>query len=88
MRNIIDDVTSHIAPSTSKKYGDKYLNISMVHNPSHLEAQNPVAMGKARSKQQIYGKDKVLSIQVHGDAAVCAQGIVSETLCLSKTPNF
>ncbi len=49
----------------------------MVHNPSHLEAQNPVAMGKTRSKQHIYGKNKVLSIQVHGDAAVCAQGIVS-----------
>ena len=33
-------------------------------------------MGKARSKQHFYGKDKVLNIQVHGDAAICAQGIV------------
>jgi probable 2-oxoglutarate dehydrogenase E1 component DHKTD1 len=48
----------------------------MVHNPSHLEAQNPVSMGKARSKIHLYGIDKVLNIQVHGDAAICAQGIV------------
>ena len=45
-------------------------------------------MGKTHSKQHIYGKDKVLNVQVHGDAAVCAQGIVAETLCLSKTPKF
>lgn len=45
-------------------------------------------MGKAHSKQQLYGNDKVLNVQVHGDAAVCAQGIVFQTLCLAKTPNF
>lgn len=86
--NIIDDVTSHIAQSTTKQYGERKLKVTMVHNPSHLEAQNPVSLGKAYSKQQLHGKDSVINVQVHGDAAVCAQGIVFETQCLAKTPNF
>jgi len=45
-------------------------------------------MGKARSKIHLYGRDKVLNIQVHGDAAICAQGIVYESLCLGKVPKF
>ena len=88
LRNIIDDVTSHIAHSSTKKYGQKKVNVSLIHNPSHLQAQNPVSMGKVKSKQQIYGKDKVLNVQVHGDSAVCAQGIILESLCLAKTPNY
>jgi probable 2-oxoglutarate dehydrogenase E1 component DHKTD1 len=72
----IDDVTSHVAQSTIKDYNGKKLKVTLVHNPSHLEAQNPVSMGKAHSKQQFHGMDKVLNVQVHGDAAVCAQGIV------------
>ena len=64
------------------------MKIILVHNPSHLEAQNPVSMGKARSKQTFYGKEKVLNIQVHGDAAFCAQGIAYESLLLGKVPKF
>ncbi len=60
----------------------------MVHNPSHLEAQNPVSMGKTRSKQNKFGKDKVLNLQVHGDAAISGQGIVYESFCLGKVPKF
>lgn len=45
-------------------------------------------MGKTRSKQHIYGKDKVINVQVHGDAAFSAQGIVYESFCLNNTPNF
>lgn len=75
LRNILDDVTSHISHSITKTYGSKTLDVSMVHNPSHLEAQNPVSMGKTRSKIQHKGKGKVLNVIVHGDAAVCAQGI-------------
>lgn len=88
LNNVIDDVTSHVAQSTTKDYNGNKLKVTLVHNPSHLQAQNPVSMGKAHSKQQLYGNDKVLNVQVHGDAAVCAQGVVFETLCLAKTPNF
>ena len=72
----MDDVTSHVSQSIVKNYHGKDLKITMVHNPSHLEAQNPVSMGKARSKQHFHGVDKVLNIQVHGDAAICGQAIV------------
>jgi len=34
--NVIDDVTSHLAQSTTKKYGNKQLKVTLVHNPSHL----------------------------------------------------
>lgn len=67
---------SHIAQSVEKDYNGKKIKITLVHNPSHLEAQNPVSMGKTRSKMINHTKDDVLNIQVHGDAAMCAQGIV------------
>ena len=43
----------------------------MVHNPSHLEAQNPVSMGKSKAKADVTNRDgkEVLNIQIHGDAA-------------------
>lgn len=86
-----DDVTSHIAQSVVKKYqtpkGEKSIHISTVHNPSHLEAQNAVSMGKTRSKQLTTKKD-YMNIQIHGDAAFSAQGIVYESLCLAKVPYF
>lgn len=73
---VVDDVVSHIAQSVRKEYNGKKTKITLVHNPSHLEAQNPVSMGKARSKMINHTEDDVLNIQVHGDAAICAQGIV------------
>lgn len=45
-------------------------------------------MGKARSKMLNHSGDKVLNIQVHGDAAICAQGIVYESILLGKVPKF
>lgn len=72
----------------------------MLHNPSHLEAVNPVAMGKARSKQQslrdgAFNDDRckefgseVMSVVVHGDAAIPGQGINQECLMMAYTPNF
>ena len=85
---VVDDVVSHVAQSVRKNYNGKETKITMVHNPSHLEAQNPVSMGKARSKMIGQDKDDVLNIQVHGDAAICAQGIVFESMLLSRVPKF
>jgi probable 2-oxoglutarate dehydrogenase E1 component DHKTD1 len=85
---VIDDVTSHASQSITKKYNGKDLKITMVHNPSHLEAQNPVSMGKTKSKQHFHGFDKVLNIQVHGDSAICGQGIVYESFVLGKVPKY
>lgn len=73
--------------------------MTMLPNPSHLEAVNPVCVGKARARQ-LTKRDypyidspsptssKVLCLQVHGDASFSAQGIVAETLCLSSLPHF
>ena len=65
------------------------LHVTMLHNPSHLEAVNPVAMGKSRAKQMARFDsesaecalgDKVMCIQLHGDAAFTGQGVVMESL--------
>jgi 2-oxoglutarate dehydrogenase E1 component len=73
----------------------KSLNMHLVSNPSHLEAVDPVAMGRARAKQTRRGADgpivdrsrstlnKVWPIVMHGDAAFAGQGIWAETLNLA-----
>lgn len=55
----------------------------MMHNPSHLELINPSSLGKTRAKQDVKGRDKVLNIQFHGDAAFAAQGVVYENFAIS-----
>ena len=78
----------------------KKVHVSLIQNPSHLEAANPVALGKARARQMhkyeseiknepdCYIGDKVFCIQMHGDAAFTGQGVVTETLGLSNLPHF
>jgi 2-oxoglutarate dehydrogenase E1 component len=60
-------------------------------NPSHLEAVDPLVEGKARAKQ-FYANDtdrnKVLSLQLHGDAAFSGQGIVYEIMQMSGLPSY
>eukprot|EP00761_Pharyngomonas_kirbyi_P013892 gb/GECH01013921.1/.p1 GENE.gb/GECH01013921.1/~~gb/GECH01013921.1/.p1 ORF type:complete len:928 (+),score=206.49 gb/GECH01013921.1/:1-2784(+) len=81
------DVLSHLYTSTDLDYGSgQPLRVSLLPNPSHLEAVNPVAMGKAKSK--ILEGDDAACILVHGDAAFTAQGIVSESFTLSNLKKF
>src|SRR6266702_4691170 len=69
----------------------KSINIHLVSNPSHLEAVDPVAMGRARAKLTRHGANgrndgahnKVVPIVMHGDAAFAGQGIWAETLNLA-----
>ncbi|CAG9863171.1 unnamed protein product [Phyllotreta striolata] len=91
------DVVSHFISSTDLTYDDQSVHVSLLYNPSHLEVVNPVSMGKTRAKQMIlkdgdYGdknwSDKVLNIQVHGDAAFAGQGVNQECLNLCKVPHF
>src|SRR6478609_2487629 len=59
------------------------IHIHLVSNPSHLEAVDPVTVGRTRAKQDRSGEDgsrKFLPLLVHGDAAFAGQGIVAETL--------
>jgi 2-oxoglutarate dehydrogenase E1 component len=90
-----DDVASHLAITTSKKFdrsASNPLTVSLLHNPSHLEAVNPVALGKTKAKQDDYpqkeGVEKVLSLQLHGDSAYAGQGIVPESLQMAYLTEF
>ncbi|XP_053207150.1 2-oxoadipate dehydrogenase complex component E1-like [Panonychus citri] len=92
------DVLSHLFTTVRLNYApEKQISVSLLPNPSHLEAVSPVVMGKARSKamrwkEGSYGLDNkesaILPIQIHGDAAFSGQGVIMETLALSGTPNF
>ena len=81
------DVKYHIgATGIYSGTSGKPVRIHMVSNPSHLEAVDPVALGRARAKQTRLGaggKGKVLPILMHGDAAFAGQGITAETLNLA-----
>eukprot|EP01133_Synstelium_polycarpum_P003618 gene3618-4146_t len=88
----IGDVLSHIGVSSDIEVADgKKLHVSLIQNPSHLEAADPTAVGKARAKQFYSGdvaREKTFCLQLHGDAAFSGQGVVTETLSLSQLPGF
>jgi 2-oxoglutarate dehydrogenase E1 component len=83
------DVKYHLGTSTDREFDGIKVHMSLVPNPSHLEAVNPVVLGKVRANQTIrddLGKDKhnqVLPVLLHGDAAFAGQGIVWECLGFS-----
>lgn len=78
--------------STHTNHNGKELYISLTSNPSHLEAVNPVVLGRARAKQRRLGdtveRRRVLPFLIHGDAAFAGQGLVAETLNLSALPGY
>ena len=95
------DVKYHVgATGTYVTPEGKSINIHIVSNPSHLEAVDPVAMGRARAKQTRHGADgpiidrsreslnKVWTIVMHGDAAFAGQGIWAETLNLADLKGY
>uniref|UniRef100_A0A8C1RKM3 oxoglutarate dehydrogenase (succinyl-transferring) n=1 Tax=Cyprinus carpio TaxID=7962 RepID=A0A8C1RKM3_CYPCA len=67
------------------------ITLSLMANPSHLEAVDPVVQGKTKA-EQFYGGDtegrRVMSILMHGDAAFAGQGVVYETFHLSELPSY
>jgi len=70
---------------------NKNIRMSVVANPSHLEAVNPVVAGKTRAEQFYRGDtegEKVMSILLHGDAAFAGQGVVYETMHLGELPDY
>uniref|UniRef100_G3NKN5 2-oxoadipate dehydrogenase complex component E1 n=1 Tax=Gasterosteus aculeatus aculeatus TaxID=481459 RepID=G3NKN5_GASAC len=95
------DVLSHLTSSVELDFGAaKPIHVTMLPNPSHLEAINPVAQGKTRARQQLRQEgdyspeenaqpgDQVVCLQVHGDGAFPGQGVVPETLTLSNLPHY
>ena len=85
------DVKYHLGTSADREIGGKTVHLSLAANPSHLEAVNPVVLGKVRAKQQQRGdaeRREVAGILMHGDAAFAGQGLVAESLELSELTGF
>lgn len=93
------DVLSHLSTSVDLQGYPGPLHASLLPNPSHLEGVSPVAVGKARARLQSldpvrYAKDSwggkypALPVQIHGDASFSAQGVIMETVAMSRLPEF
>ncbi|KAJ0044327.1 hypothetical protein Pint_06241 [Pistacia integerrima] len=86
------DVKYHLGTSYDRPTrGGKRIHLSLVANPSHLEAVDPVVVGKTRAKQY-YSNDvdrtKNMAVLIHGDGSFAGQGVVYETFHLSALPNY
>ncbi|MFT6451079.1 MAG: 2-oxoglutarate dehydrogenase E1 component [Halocynthiibacter sp.] len=80
------DVKYHLGASSDREFDGNTVHLSLTANPSHLEAVNPVVLGKVRAKQdQMKDPERtsVLPILLHGDAAFAGQGVVAECFGLS-----
>lgn len=85
------DVKYHKGFAADIKTCQGVMHIAMAFNPSHLEIVNPVVEGSVRSRQerrQDSGREQVLPLLIHGDAAFSGQGIVMENFELSQTAGY
>jgi 2-oxoglutarate dehydrogenase E1 component len=86
------DVKYHKGYSNDRQVrGGERIHLSLTGNPSHLEAVDPVVEGRTRAKQMRVGDaqgETILPVLIHGDAAFAGQGIVAETLNLSKLRGY
>jgi 2-oxoglutarate dehydrogenase E1 component len=85
------DVKYHLGTSSDREFDGNKVHLSLLPNPSHLEAVDPVVLGKARASQTIKGDkegDTVLPMLLHGDAAFAGQGVVWECLSFSGLPGY
>jgi 2-oxoglutarate dehydrogenase E1 component len=85
------DVKYHLGTSSDRSFDGNLVHLSLQANPSHLEAVNPVVLGKVRAKQQQRKdteRDQVVGLLMHGDAAFAGQGLVAESLDLSELKGY
>jgi 2-oxoglutarate dehydrogenase E1 component len=87
------DVKYHVGATGEYRTRDgRKLSVHLASNPSHLEAVDPVVVGRARAKQaragSAGGAKKILPILLHGDAAFAGQGVWAETLNLADLPAY
>jgi 2-oxoglutarate dehydrogenase E1 component len=82
------DVKYHLGTSVDMDIEGRTVHLSLQPNPSHLEAVDPVVVGKVRARQDRAGdtqrRSSVMAILMHGDAAFAGQGLVYETLAMSQ----
>jgi 2-oxoglutarate dehydrogenase E1 component len=86
------DVKYHMgATGEYLTYSGGKVHIHLVSNPSHLEAVDPVTVGRTRAKQDRTGeggREKYLPLLVHGDAAFAGQGVLAETMNYADLPGY
>ena len=85
------DVKYHLGTSTDREFDGNVVHLSLTPNPSHLEAVDPVVLGKARAAQQLRGdtsRDEVMPLLLHGDAAFAMQGVVAECFGFSGVEGY
>lgn len=85
------DVKYHLGTSTDRVFDDIPVHLSLTPNPSHLEAVNPVVLGKVRAQQTSRGdcsRSEVMPVLLHGDAAFAGQGIVAECFGFSGLTGY
>src|SRR5213075_22579 len=85
----------HGAEGTYKTSTGKDVAVTLSHNPSHLEAVNPVVEGRTRADQTDrqtreakHDRDVALPVLLHGDAAFAGQGVVAETFNLARLDGY
>ena len=81
------DVKYHLGTSADISFNGNQVHLSLQPNPSHLEAVDPVVIGKIRARQDMAGdttRRSAMAIMMHGDAAFAGQGLVYETLAMSQ----
>ena len=86
------DVKYHLGTSTDREFDGIKVHMSLVPNPSHLEAVDPVVLGKTRAQQafreDLDAHEQVLPVLIHGDAAFAGQGIVWECFGFSGVRGY
>jgi 2-oxoglutarate dehydrogenase E1 component len=86
------DVKYHVGATGEYESPDGHvIGLHLASNPSHLEAVDPVVLGRTRAKQERIGKggkEAVLPLIIHGDAAFAGQGILAETLNMATLHGY
>ncbi|WP_237058268.1 2-oxoglutarate dehydrogenase E1 component [Microbulbifer sediminum] len=85
------DVKYHQGFSSNVMTPGGEVHLALAFNPSHLEICAPVVVGSVRARQDRRGDttgEKVMPINIHGDAAFAGQGVVQETLQMSQTRGY
>ncbi len=86
------DVKYHVGATGEYESPDGHvIGLHLASNPSHLEAIDPVVLGRTRAKQERIGKggnEAVLPLIIHGDAAFAGQGVLAETLNMATLHGY
>jgi 2-oxoglutarate dehydrogenase E1 component len=85
------DVKYHLGTSADREFDGNVVHLSLSPNPSHLEAVDPVVIGRVRAKQDQWGdkeRSHVMGLLLHGDAAFAGQGLIAETFDFSQLRGY